>query len=70
MGGPTAWGLGVGLTTPRRKKIILLRKTTRSLGPGRIPWINDLSERKLTRDLVPGMLEVGQVHSGKWRKKS
>jgi hypothetical protein len=29
--------LGVGLTTPHRKKISLLRKSTRSLGPGWIP---------------------------------
>jgi hypothetical protein len=26
-------------------KISLLRKTTRSLGPGQIPWIKDLGER-------------------------
>jgi hypothetical protein len=32
----------VGLTTPYRKKISLLRKFITSLGPGRIPWINDL----------------------------
>jgi hypothetical protein len=40
-----------------------LRKITRSLGPGRIPCINDLSERKWISDLVLGMLEVciGQV---------
>jgi hypothetical protein len=25
-GGPPAWGLGVGLTTPHRRKISLLRK--------------------------------------------
>jgi hypothetical protein len=45
-GGPPAWGLGVGPTTPHPKKISLLRKIRRSLGPGRIPWINDLSDRK------------------------
>jgi hypothetical protein len=39
-------GLGVGLTAPHRKKISLLRKITRSLGPGRNLSINDLSERK------------------------
>jgi hypothetical protein len=44
-GGPPAWGLGVGLAAPRLKKISLLRKTTRSLGPRWIPWISDLSER-------------------------
>jgi hypothetical protein len=37
-------GLGVGLQL-LTVKISLLRKITRSLGPGRIPWINDLSER-------------------------
>jgi hypothetical protein len=41
-GGPPAWGLGVGLTTPHRKKN-LLRKLLKSLGPGRIFWINDPS---------------------------
>jgi hypothetical protein len=58
-------GLGVGLTTPHRKKISLLRKFIRHLGPGQIPWINDLSERKWICDLVHGMLEVcmGQVRS-------
>jgi hypothetical protein len=35
--------LGVGLTTPHRKKISLLRSITKGLGPGRIIWINDLS---------------------------
>jgi hypothetical protein len=52
--------LGVGLTTPHRKKKkrSLLRKTTRSPGPGRISWIIDLSERNLICDLVLGMLEV------------
>jgi hypothetical protein len=65
-GGPPAWEMGVGLTTPHRRKISLLQKTTRSLGPGRIPWINDPRERKWIWDLAPGMLEVciGQVHSG------
>jgi hypothetical protein len=33
-GGPPAWGLSVGLTTPHRKKISLLRKRSQSLGPG------------------------------------
>jgi hypothetical protein len=57
-------GLGVGIQLA--VKISLLRKTTRSLGPGRIPGINDPRKRKWTWDLVPGMLEVciGQVHSG------
>jgi hypothetical protein len=36
-GDPPAWGMGVGLTAPHRKKISLLRKITRSLGPGRGP---------------------------------
>jgi hypothetical protein len=38
-------GLGVGLTTPHRKKKLVM-KMLKSLGSGRIPWINDLSERK------------------------
>jgi hypothetical protein len=39
-------GVSVWLTTPHSKES-LLGKTTRSLGLGRIRWINDLSERKL-----------------------
>jgi hypothetical protein len=46
-GGPPAWGLGVGLTTPHRKKISLLQKFSRSLRPGRIPWINVFENRVL-----------------------
>jgi hypothetical protein len=44
--------LGVGLTTPHHKNISLLRKFSRSLGPERIPWINDLKMelRELGRD--------------------
>jgi hypothetical protein len=30
--GPPVWGLGVGLTTPRRKKISSLRNVTKGLG--------------------------------------
>jgi hypothetical protein len=41
MGGPPAWWLGVvGVTTPHRIKISLLRNVTKGLGYGRIPWIN------------------------------
>jgi hypothetical protein len=36
----------VGLTTPHCKKISLLRTFKRGLEPGRIPWINDLSENR------------------------
>jgi hypothetical protein len=39
-------GFGCGANKSSPHKISLLRKITRSLGPGRIPWINDLSERK------------------------
>jgi hypothetical protein len=42
-GGPPAWGLGVGLTTPHHKKTSLLRKNHISLRYGRIPWKNYLS---------------------------
>jgi hypothetical protein len=31
MGGPPAWGLGMGLTASRRKKIILLQNVTERL---------------------------------------
>jgi hypothetical protein len=66
MGCPPGWVLGVGPTTPHLKKIHLLRKFIRSLGSGKIPWINDLNEREWMRDLVLGMLKVclGQVRSG------
>jgi hypothetical protein len=47
-GWSSSLGLGVGLTTPHRKIIILLRKFTRSLGNGLILWIMDLSKRKWT----------------------
>jgi hypothetical protein len=43
MGGPPAWGLGVWLTTIRRKKISLSRNVTKGFGLGRILWINDIS---------------------------
>jgi hypothetical protein len=48
--GPPAWRLDVGL------KIRLLRKTTRSLGPGRIVCINGISESifRPKRDEVTG----------------
>jgi hypothetical protein len=36
MGGPIAWGLGVGLTTPHCKKISLLQNVTQGRRPG---WI-------------------------------
>jgi hypothetical protein len=36
--------VSLGPTTPHLKKMSLLRKTTRSLGPGRILLINDISE--------------------------
>jgi hypothetical protein len=39
-------GVGRGAKNSSPLKIFLLRKHSQSLGPGRIPWINDLSERK------------------------
>jgi hypothetical protein len=38
MGGPPAWGLGEGLTTPRRKITSSLRNATEGLGTLRILW--------------------------------
>jgi hypothetical protein len=35
-GGPPAWELGVGQTTPHHKKISLLRNVKKGLGLGRI----------------------------------
>jgi hypothetical protein len=63
--------MGMVLTT-HHKKISLLQEITRSLGPGWIPWINDISKRKWISDLVLGTLEVciGQVRSRQWWKKS
>jgi hypothetical protein len=37
-------GVGRGANNSSPSKISLLRKITRSLGPGWILWINDLSE--------------------------
>jgi len=37
-GGPPAWWLGEGLTTPRRKKKSLLRNVTQGLGIGGLLW--------------------------------
>jgi hypothetical protein len=67
-GWSSSFGVERGANNSSLEKINLLRKATRNLEPGRIPWINDLSERKWIRDLVLGMLEVlvciGQGHSG------
>jgi hypothetical protein len=41
MGGPLAWGLGVGLTTPYRKKYIYCGNVKKILGLGQILSIND-----------------------------
>jgi hypothetical protein len=41
----SARGLGVGLKTSHFKNK-LVTKRSKGLGPGRIPWINDLRERK------------------------
>jgi hypothetical protein len=46
-GGPLAWGLGVGPTTPNRKNFLLLRNVSKCLGPGLILWY-DLSIGKRT----------------------
>jgi len=45
--GCLAWGLGVGLTTPRRKNINVLRNVSELLAPGLILW-HELSNWKLT----------------------
>jgi hypothetical protein len=42
-------GVGRGANNSSPSKISLLRKITRSLGPGRFPWINDLSESSKQR---------------------
>jgi predicted NUDIX family NTP pyrophosphohydrolase len=54
---PSNLGVGRGYNNSSPQKIRLLRKITRSLRPGQIPWINDLSERKWISDLVLGMSE-------------
>jgi hypothetical protein len=49
-GWSSSLGVGRGANNSSPKKIWLLRKTTRSLAPGRIPWINkhssDICERR------------------------
>jgi hypothetical protein len=37
-GGPPAWWLGVGLTTPHCKNFLLLRNVSKRVGPGPILW--------------------------------
>jgi hypothetical protein len=64
-GGLPAWGLGVDLIMPHFKKISMIRKITRSLGPGRIPRINDLCDKVQTRG-VKVMSRV-EVRVKKWR---
>jgi hypothetical protein len=54
--------LGVGLTTPhRKKKNSTLRNVTWGLGLGQMLW-NDLSHEKWTQDSEPGISEfcIGQ----------
>jgi hypothetical protein len=48
-GWSSSFGVWRGANNSSPYKISLLRKTTRSLGRGRITWINDLSERKWMR---------------------
>jgi hypothetical protein len=54
-GGPPAWGLGMGLATPHRKKIRLLCIFYKSLGLGEFFWINNLINGIWTIDLGLGM---------------
>jgi hypothetical protein len=56
-GGPPAWGLGVGLTTPQHKKIDMLRNIYMSLGLARILWINDLWSLTLREEHRPRVFE-------------
>jgi hypothetical protein len=42
-GWSSSLGLGVGLTTPHLKEIILIRNVRQVLRLGKILWINDLS---------------------------
>jgi hypothetical protein len=45
-GWSSSFGFGGGLTTPHSKTPDLLRNFLKSLGPGRILWQNDLSNKK------------------------
>jgi hypothetical protein len=56
MGGPPAWGLGEGLTTPHCENKSLLRNIhRRSLGPGLIGSNKNKQHRTLMgKDLIRG----------------
>jgi hypothetical protein len=70
MGGPPALGLGVGLTTPHRINISLLRNVKKSLGLGRIrmdlretgwggiEWTDLARDRDQRRDLVSTVMNL------------
>jgi hypothetical protein len=45
-GWSSSLGFGRGANNSSQEKISSLRTFEKGLGPGRIPWINDLSERK------------------------
>jgi len=53
MGGLPAWGLGEVLTTPRRKKLALLRNFNTCLGPP-----NQLAQDSMWRALVSAVMNL------------
>jgi hypothetical protein len=55
--------LGVGLTTPHLKKISLLRKIRRNFRPGRVHWINDLSDIRFGTWNVRSMYRAGSLRA-------
>jgi len=70
-GGPPACGLGVGLTTPHRKKSNALRNVSKGLGPVLILW-NDLSNIRrlngLSLSFLRFILSRNQSHHNEFKK--